>query len=81
MSDSIDRACELAEMLRINAISHHFETAKLSKDKTPTPNGECRWCEAIAVNDAVFCCDECAQDWQERNALQKKAYRISGHEH
>ncbi|WP_293935587.1 hypothetical protein [Iodobacter sp.] len=79
MSDSIDRACELAEMQRINAISHHFETAKLSKDKTPTPNGECRWCEAIAVNDTVFCCEECAQDWQEQNTRKIKIQRIQGY--
>ncbi|MDW5418922.1 hypothetical protein R6242_20325 [Iodobacter sp. CM08] len=78
MSDSIDRACELAEMLRINAITQHFEAAKLSQDKTPIPNGECRWCEAEAVNDAVFCCDECAKDWQERNAINRKAKRIAG---
>ena len=78
MSDSIDRACDLEERTRRDAIARHFATAKLSQDKTPQANGECRWCSAVAANDTVFCCDECAQDWQEQNTRETKAQLIVG---
>jgi predicted nucleic acid-binding Zn ribbon protein len=78
MSDSIDRACELEEKIRSDTIARHFAAAKLSQDKTPLPNGECRWCSAVAANDTVFCCEECAKDWQEQNTRKTKAQLIAG---
>ena len=81
MSDSIDKASDVAEMIRSNAIANHFANAKLSQDKTPPPNGECRWCSAEAANDAVFCCSECAKDWQEQNEKRIKEKQIAGHTH
>ncbi|MDW5416805.1 hypothetical protein R6242_09535 [Iodobacter sp. CM08] len=81
MSDSIDRTCDLEERMRSDTIARHFEAAKLSQDKTPLPNGECRWCSAVATNDAVFCCEECAKDWQEQNAKRIKAKQIAGITH
>ena len=78
MSNLIDRACDLEERTRSDAIARHFVAAKLSQDKTPLPNGECRWCSAEAANDAVFCCDEYAKDWQEQNTKQRKHLLITG---
>ncbi|MCX7207512.1 MAG: hypothetical protein NT086_16325 [Proteobacteria bacterium] len=78
MSNLIDHACDVSEMLRVSAIERHFEAAKQNTNQTPQPNGECRWCEAIAVNDAVFCCEECAKDWQGHNAMKQKAKLIAG---
>ncbi|STQ89268.1 hypothetical protein [Iodobacter fluviatilis] len=78
MSDKIDQASDVSELMRCNAIAAHYASAKLSKDKTPQPSGECRWCSAVAVNDAVFCCEECAKDWQGHNATKQKAQRIAG---
>jgi hypothetical protein len=81
VSNLIDHACDVSEMLRVSAIERHFEAAKQNTNQTPQPNGECRWCSAVAANEAVFCCSECAQDWQERNTRQRKAKKIAGITH
>lgn len=78
MTDKVDQANTTSELLRSNAIASHFAAAQLNHDKTPLPNGECRWCSAVAANDTVFCCEECAKDWQEQNARQIKARLIAG---
>ncbi|MDR3429708.1 hypothetical protein [Silvimonas sp.] len=76
MSRAIDMASDREMVERDLALANIRASAKRI---TPLPTGLCPWCsDPTAAPDDVFCCTECAKDWQEHNERKQTAARING---
>lgn len=62
MSDEIDRASELEEKHRTQAL--------LLRKPHPVAVGFCHFCGDVTTD--VFCCTECRDDWQVREDAKKR---------
>lgn len=78
MSDICDMASE-EEAMHINALIRSQVGKSSIVRQTPVATGKCAWCEDdTEVATAIFCCEECAIDWQHHNAKQERLIKISG---
>ncbi|SMC24277.1 Uncharacterized protein containing a Zn-ribbon [Andreprevotia lacus DSM 23236] len=75
MSKAIDLSSDREQLERDQALARLRANAKR---ETPAPSGECSWCGDPTEPGQVFCCSECAKDWQEHNRRRQLAARIGG---
>lgn len=76
MTRAIDQASD-REIAERELLITHIRAAS-NKRITPLPSGDCPWCGDETEPAEVFCCTECAKDWQEHNQRKQIAARISG---
>ena len=46
-------------------VQHHLAQREL------TPIGVCHWCNEYVKGDRLFCCKECADDWERNRGYSK----------
>lgn len=78
MSDICDIAAQ-EEAMHITALIKNQVGKGSTIRQTPIATGNCAWCgDKTEISEDIFCSEECAVDWQQRNAKQERLNRING---